>query len=292
MTRWLISVPVWGERYVDEFCATTLPALDRAIVALGQRQKVDARMIIHTDQPERIGGASGSVIEFRPVPAGMREFDCMSQGHRDVLALGLRGDVVVLLTAGSVISEQGLVYCAEVLDDPTIRVVLCAVPRVLASGVFPDTADAQALMSWAWEHRHPMTEECVWPCGLSVDLSRTFFVSEDAVVTRQALPHPLAVRIDGRVLRFTPTVDANLMHCFTTTEMHVALDCAALAVLKLSPADKGFDRAASTMSERAVAGKLVIGDAHQRWCINHQVFLWGGAASCGDDKFMASIKWR
>lgn len=295
MTRWLISVPVWGERYVDEFIAAALPSLDRAVALLARVRDVDARLVVHTDQPERVRGAAACQMEIRPVPAGARGFDCMSQAHREVLALGMRGDTVVLLTAGAVISEHGLAYCAEVLENHQIRVVLCAVPRARAEGPIPDTADAQALMAWAWEHRHEMTDECTWPDGRSTDLSRTYYTSEDGltVATLQALPHPLAIRIDGRGLRFTPTVDANLIHCFDPSEMHVASDCNLLALVKLTPADKGFELAGASMADRAAAGQLIIGDAHQRWCLSKRITLVRGeGAVCGSEEFVAAVRER
>lgn len=293
MMRWLISVPVWGERFVDEFCSSALPPLDRAVAALqAARPDIDVRVVVHTDAPERVVGASGSPVDCRAVPAGARTFDCMSQAHREVLSLGVRGDVVVLLTAGAVVSEQSLVYCANVLDNPQLRLVLCAVPRVLQEGQIPDTASASELMRWAWDHRHPMTRECTWPDGRSADLSRTYFEGPLGVVTRQALPHPLAVRIDGRRMGFTPTVDANLIHCFDPIEMHVTADCNHLAVFKLSPADKGYELS-DTIANRAASGALVIGNAHQRWCLSHRIVLCGAPdLECGDDAFLAAIRER
>ena len=171
--------------------------------------------------------------------------------------MACRGDVVVLLTAGAVVSGESLVYCAaRFADNNRLRVMLCAVPRVLAQGQIPDTRDAEALMSWAWDNRHPMTDECTWPGGRSADLSRTYFVGGSAVVTRQCLPHPLAIKVDGRQVRFTPTVDANLIHCFDPSEMHVAVNCKQLAVFKLTPADKGFQLADDSIAHRVEVGAV------------------------------------
>lgn len=274
--RWLVSVPVWGERCVDEFCAAGLPALDRAIAALPA--SVDARLIVHTDQPERVVAASSSRVEPRPVPAGSRSFDCMSQAHREVLGLGLRGDSVVLLTAGSVVSEQALVHCLRELSDDRARLVMCASPRVCSVGPIPDTGDAQALMDWAWANRHPMADDSTWPSGRSRDLSRVYFVgSEGLVVTRQALPHPLAVRIDGRQLRFTPTIDANLMHCFHLSEIRLITECSRLAVIKLTASDRYSDSVDASIEDRAHAGLVMIGNAHQRWCVQRRITLSPGS---------------
>lgn len=289
MSRWLVSLPVWGEQYVEECCAVVLPALDRAIRALEASGVEDVRIIAHTDQPDRLLAASGSNIECYALPAGVRYFDCMSQAHREVLNTGLRGDVVVPLTAGAVVSEQALVHCAGVFTNPRLHVVLCAVPRVLAEGVLPDTADARDLMHWAWNHRHPITRESTWPSGRLRDLSRTHFELAKSVVTRVCLPHPLAIRIDGRPLSFTPTVDANLIQRFDRSEMHMVQDCRRLAVIKLSSADKGYDLAADTMAERLAKYELVIADPLQRWLLDHPVTLVGPAQDCGDVDFVEKI---
>ena len=299
LTRWLISVPVYGERYVDEFCAATLPALKRATARLAETHDVDIRLVVHTDQPDHIRGMNlvhggpqpRTVVECRPVPAGASGLACMSQAHREVIHNGMLGDVVVLLTAGAVISEDGLKYCADVLANRQIKAVLCAVPRVLAQGIIPDTGDAAKFMEWAWENRHPLTSECTWPLGKSSDLSRAFFVRDDVVVTRMTLPHPLAVRIDGRVLRFEPTIDANLNLCFDPSEMHMTPNCKELAVVKLTPADKGYALDAISMEKR-VSGELVlVANGHQRWCLSHQVRLCGhnDPMDCGDAYFVSML---
>lgn len=293
MTRWLVSVPVWGERYVEEFCAAALPALERAVACFSaDLVRPEMVVVVHTDQPQRVcSAATQTRIDARPVPAGLRDFDCMSQAHREVARMACRGDVVVFLTAGAVISERGLAYCADVLDNRQIAVVLCAVPRVLQEGQLPSTDDAQAFMAWAWQHRHPMTRECTWPVGCSTDLSRTFFARGRNVVTRQCLPHPLAVRVDGRPLGFTPTVDANLIQCFDPIEMHIAQDCRELALIKLSPADKGYDLSPRTMEERARDGGLVITDGLQRWCMSKRIALVGDPRhDCGDEEFVSMVR--
>jgi hypothetical protein len=291
VSRWLVSVPVFGEYYVDQFCAAALPALQRAVDALRRVRGADVWLVVHTDAPDRVRAATSVTVDARPVPAGLRGFDGMSQAHREVVAEASDGDVIVPLTAGAVMSEQGLVHCAEVLDDPRKLVVLCAVPRVLDEGPVADTADAQALMDWAWAHRHPMVDACTWPRGRSADLSRVYFASADGgtVVTRQALPHPVAVRKDGRAVSFAPTIDANLFLCYSPDEMHATLDCGKLALVKLTPADKGYDLAAQPMEERVRAGKVRVPGGNQAWSVGLRVVLRGGGADCGDGQYVGVV---
>lgn len=299
MMRWLISVPAWGERYVGIFCTVALPALEKAVTALvSWHDKVDPVIVVHTDQPERVSAASRMVgpIEVRPLPAGTQGFGCLSQSHREVLAMACRGDVVVLLTADLVISQEGLCYCSELFARrPRSRLVACAGVRALDAGRPPDTVSAEALMRWAWAHRHPITEAGLWPRGTSADLSRLYFElgapgrEADGVVVRLALPHPLAVLMDGRPLPFGPTIDANLIQCFDPAEIHLVQQSDELALVELSPPDKEFQRAAP-VEDRLSAGEFVIRDKLQRWCFHHPVWLIGGPSLPDqrvDDYFVA-----
>ena len=292
MTSWLIAVPAWGESYVEQFCAAALPALQRAIKALQKVRNIDVRLIIHTDQPERILAATSALrTHVCPVPAGASNFDRMSQAHREVIDAALLQDVVVPLTAGAVISEQTLVYCAGVLDDPQKKLVLCAVPRVLDERQIIDSGDAQALMDWGWAHRHPMVDDCTWPHGKSVDLSRVYFVSRDGrVCMHQCMPHPLAIRKDERSICFTPTVDANLFMGYTPVEMHPVLGCEKLAVVKLTPADRDHALSGQTMEERVRAGQVRIPSGNQTWSMGLRVMLRGAPGDCGDGPFIGAIR--
>lgn len=287
MTRWLISVPVWGERYVDVFLATTLPAINRAAEALLERGE-DVRLVVHTDQPEKVGGQTNLPYTPRPVPAGLRDFDCMSQAHREVLGMACRGDVVALMTADAVINAEGLGYAASALDDPGKKLIMCTAMRALEEGRILSTEGA-ALAAWAWANRHPLVEAATWPDGRAADLSRMFFARAGTAVMRWALPHPLAVRIDGRPLAFTPTVDANLMQCFHHSEIHLATDCSKLALVELSPRDKSDRAMEESIHRRLMAGQIRVPDPLQRWCLNHKVVVVGPPRDCGDDALVRKI---
>lgn len=293
MTRWLISAPVWGERYVGVFCATTLPAINVAAQRLlhwaaHAGEEVDVRLVVHTDQPARIAAQTFLPITLRPVPAGLRDFDCLSQAHREVLGMGCVGDVVCLMTADAVLVESGYEYAAEVLRNPQIGLVMCAAMRALEEGHIPST-EGRTLTRWAWANRHPITEETCWPDGRAGDLSRMHFTAGGSVVSRICLPHPLAARIDGRPLAFTPTVDVNLMNCFDRSEIHLATDCEKLSLFELSPRDKTDRKVQRTIAQRLRAGELRVPDPLQQWCLGHRVVIVGPARDCGDDELVRTI---
>jgi hypothetical protein len=289
MPRWLISVPVWGERCVEIFCGTTLPALEKAMLRL----PIESHLVVHTDSPRRIAdGATEINVEARPVPAGARDFDSLSQAHREVLGMACNEDRVALLTADLLISEQGLEICEEILDGPGKNLVVCCGIRALQEGRLPDTHDAASMMQWAWANAHPMTQASTYPDGLSSDLSRLYFEDHGHIIARLALPHPLAVKMDSRPLPFSPTVDANLIQNFNASDTHVIIDSNRLALVELSPRDKDFQTTSGTVRERLLSGEFVIGDPAQRWMAKHRISLCGTGAlpSPGrDDRVMMEV---
>lgn len=286
MTRWLVSVPVWGERYVEVFCATALPALEIAMLRLGG----DARLVVHTDQPKRIrDGATQIPVEVRPVPAGGRGFDCLSQAHREVLNMACMDDRVALLTADLVVSADALVECEYQFNEVGAFLIACAGIRAIEEGPVPIGASGHRLMKWAWKHRHPITTESTWPKGRANDLSRIYFEEGDSVVARLCLPHPIAVRIDGRPLRFSPTVDANLINNFHPAEIHMVRDSNRLALVELSPRDKDFQMGELTMEAKFLQNLIIFPDGIQRWAVRHKIVLIGEAVNCGDDDVIGAV---
>ncbi len=276
MPRWLVSVPVWGERCIEVFCSTALPALEKAVLHLQQESDIDVRLVVHTDNPRRIrDGATEIVIEERPVPAGARDFDSLSEAHRDVMRMACRDDRVALLTADLLISKQGLQLCEEILAPPGKNIVVCCGIRAKQEGRLPATDSAQMMMQWAWNNAHPITQSSTYPDGKSTDLSRMYFQEGGIVVARLALPHPIAIKIDGRLLKFSPTVDASLVQNYSASDTHVVTETDRLALVELSPADKDFQEADYSIESRLDQGGVVMKDPAQRWLAGHRVSLIG-----------------
>src|SRR5688572_29174891 len=99
MSKWLISVPVWGESYVETFLTCAWPALEIAIAELDQ----PTRILIHTDQPTYIGRmmVAGNV-EFRRVPAS--SYIGLQMSHADAIASAEVGERIALLNADLIVS--------------------------------------------------------------------------------------------------------------------------------------------------------------------------------------------
>lgn len=249
-------------------------------------------LVVHTDSPDRILNAATEIqVETRPVPAGLREFDCMSQAHREVLAMACRGDRVMLLTADLVVSANALTHCESIFRAHNKLFIGCAGIRALQEGHIGKAYEKpRALLKWAWQNRHPMTTECAWPEGRSADLSRTYYTDGINVIARLCLPHPLAVRIDGRPLPFTPTIDVNLINNFNESEIHIVKDPDELALVELSPRDKDFARTGSTIEQRFNDGSFIVPrQGIQPWVLDHKIVLYGIPADCGDDAVVEKL---
>ena len=157
---WLISVPVWGDGFIERFKNVGLPLLRAAAEAFNQDL---VKLVIHTDQPERFVNI-GIRVQVAGLPAGAQWFNTLSRSHGHVMTMADSADVVVLLTADMAISTDALTACARHFGQGK-RLVCCNGLRVLDSGVLPYRPKARQLSEWGWQHRHPMWCRVMPTCG-------------------------------------------------------------------------------------------------------------------------------
>ena len=63
----MITVPCWGEKYIERYISATLPAVNAAL----EHATGDIRFIVHTDMPEAFDqSAFRGSVEFRPIEIG------------------------------------------------------------------------------------------------------------------------------------------------------------------------------------------------------------------------------
>jgi len=291
--KWLIVVPVWGDHYLDIFERAALPALQKAIVRLDQ----PVTLIIHTDQSARVQQMAvdlkleGCAINFYDVPGPDRSFGSLSAAHRHVLQEAAVGDRICLLTADLVISQDMLASC-EALFGRGKKLVCCMGMRVCDDELPPDTDSGHALLSWGWDHRHPMTKECTWPDGRSYDVWRMYFEKGDQVSCRLALPHPIAlVKRNKSIIRFNPTIDVNVAFNFSPNDTHLITEPHEGAMIELSPRDKEFVYTESMLTrlERNLpscpAFVKIINSRH-RMFFRKRIIIKGKGGDCGDKQVM------
>lgn len=276
---WLLSVPVWGERYLRIFEQATLPALKLAAEALGR----PTTLLVHSDDEAHIravvGNAFNQVI-VRPVPGADRAFASLSDAHREAMRMARPAQRLCLLTADLVMSRNSL-YSAERHFQSGKLIFCCAGVRADDAETPPIGANGPTLAAWTWAHRHPMTRECTWPDGRSYDLWRVYFERDGNVTSRVNLPHPLALVSDGRQIHFSPTIDVNVVTHFRPREIQMVTDPAEAVLTELSPHDKEFLMAEYTMRERFEQGGhacpefIRIHHSTRRWLYGHPIRLVG-----------------
>lgn len=290
----MVSLPAWGERYVRVCAEETLPALLAALRELRRPARVrlytgDQALVERTS--ELLSGLA--VVELCRVLGADQSFGSLSRCHQDSMDHALYGERVLLLTADMVVSREVLVTCEAYIADGT-QAVCCAPPRALEGTGVPVGASGRDLLAWAWAHRHPMTRECTWPEGRSYDVWRMYFERDGEVAARVFLPHPLVVVPAGLAIHFHPTIDVNLLACFSTSVIRMLTQPEEGAVVELSPPEKDF-LLTTTMRERMASGgpscppfTLVTNQRH-RMFFGKRVVLCGSGGDCGDGEVLGRM---
>ena len=311
---WLAAVPAWGERCVRVCGEQVLPALSAALEQLGRPM----RIMLYTDSPELVAlagtlFANRATLEPKAVPVVDGAFMSMSACHQNAMEYAGHGERVLLLTADMVVSRELLATC-EALAARGVLAVGCVGMRALEGGAgLPETsagasdggtgggtapigATGRELLAWAWENRHPMTRECTWPEGRSYDVWRMYFEKGGEVAARVFLPHPIMVVPAGIPINFSPTIDVNLLACFTQAQTYMITSPEEGAVIELSPFDKQFNMT-TTMRERAESVELhpscpaFVQVTHQRhrMFFGKRVVIMGAGGDCGDSEVVERV---
>lgn len=288
MSRWLISVPAWGDAYVDKFKATALPTLQLAAAnVVGERL-----LVVHTDRPHQVAGMSSEVlpIEARAIHvSGDGYYVTMSNAHRDVIAMARPGDAVVIMPADAVISANALAACAAAFARGKKVVAVCPV-RAFDDAGRPPVEDPRALLEHAWLNRHHIVRNSTWPGdGGGHELHRIFFDGGADVVARQWLPHPLAFLADGRAVTFGNSPDLDLIgNNFRPDEVHVVTDPDEMAFVALEPRSRML-APEPPISERLRGERL---SPLQLWMLSHRVCIRGRDVALGDAAAVAHLFMR
>lgn len=286
MSRWLISVPIWGDAYVAKFAAA-LPALRLAAARVGGKKLI----IAHTDKPGEVEQMSDTLpIEARPISvSGDGYYVTMSGAFREVMAMARPGDIVVHMVADAVISANALAACDRAFRRGKKIVAACPVRVFDDSGPFP-FEDSRELLKHAWHNRHFITRDSTWPGG-DIDgggheLCRIYFDDGENVVARTWLPHPLAFLADGRPVTFGNSPDMDLVANFNTDEIHLVTDPDELAYVALESRSRTLSPE-PPISERLGHERLSL-DVH-RWLLSHRVCIRGRNVDLGDEAVVAPL---
>lgn len=234
MKSWLIVIPVWGAAYRELFLDAVLPSIELALSQVG----TPARFLIHTDRPDKLAPAFKHPVEFREIPAGSK-YEAFGRGHQEGLKEAKTGEYVALLNADMVCSIETFSCCEEHFANGKTA-ILCNGQRTLQGRELPPVGvDAATLIDWCLAHLHPINRDCFFRKGHTSTPSVVYFEDKEGLVWRCFHIHPVAVVKDAR-MRFTGTVDRDLVDCFSDEEMHVVVDRNEMAFAEISPETKVF----------------------------------------------------
>ncbi len=271
MAEWIVSIPVWGERYVRIFSERTKPAILAAAEWTGNR----VCFLIHTDAESRRSLIS-SGHQIRPLPAAPTWWQQLTLAHRDALRSARPGDFVMPLTADMVISPETFVAC-EARFAAGKRLILCCGIRAIDDGAAPDRSSSRALLEWAWAHKHKLTTESMWPDGRSGNWTGIYVEQGGNVVFRARYPHPIAAMSHGRGTGFFPTIDASYSRNFRQEEIHVVTNPDELAAIELSPREKALEFVEPTFAERVRTNRLQVFNPLTQWIFDQRICIKGNA---------------
>jgi hypothetical protein len=234
--NWTIIIAAWGDRCVPCFLEVGLPAIREA---LAWAEADDPEILIYTDQPKQIEAALRGFRNQIRVPIWMHNMHrTLGACHKHALMKCKPGDLVALINADNIVSREVFAACEQQFARGK-KLIACAGLRTNSSERPPIGENASRLLEWAWEHRHPWITECIWGSGRAEEPAVIHFVAGDSVVTHGFHLHPLAIKIDGRDLRFRgPTIDDDLVERFRADEMHVVTDPREMALIEISPLDE------------------------------------------------------
>lgn len=284
---WCVSLPVWGPKYFEIFKHATWPGLKAAIAEL----KPDSiTLMIYTDHQEAVKEViSGYQALIMAVPGPDMAFKSLSAAHHDTLDRARRMGVrtrVCLLTADMMLSKELLLTCEKNFHQKK-GVIGCMSMRTCVEELPPQGMDGPAMLNWAWEHRHPMTEESTWPHGRSYDAQRMYFSEGGNVACRLALPHPIALVRGNRSLNFSPTIDVNLVSNWSMQDIYVITRPEEGAVIELSPKEKEFVLTEPLSVRYETRGPSIpqfvqMPNPRHRWLFQHLIEIKGNGRECGD----------
>lgn len=222
-----ICVPAWTKMYVELAANYTIPA---AIASLKARKvQGPVKFLLHTDNlayrlSEACEDYDKEVFQVRVRP-GHRDHHWVAfkQAHRDAHAYTPEGSICVLLNSDIVSSKETFSVVHDVFSDPRINVMVSVGIRALVDPKFPKNippigVSAAELNRWIWDHKHPLTEHCVWGTGTSQHPTVLYFQDGENVSLHGWHLTPMFIR-KTRPISFKGTIDDDLLQSYRNEEI-------------------------------------------------------------------------
>ncbi len=297
MSKWLISVPCWGDYHVNTFLKYVLPSLRVAIKQAGVR----AHLIIHTED-QRVFIAGYTLphdeldIELRTPAHGSTHHTTYGNCHRDVIRSALPGERVMLMNADIVVSRETFSACEQRFTEGKKLVVAAATRCLFKPGVVPTIgAKSRDMLEWTLGVKHPSVAQCFWGTGRTMIPWAIYFQTSSGVVIRGFHLHPLAfIKQPGLTFHGT-SLDEHLIEEFSKDEIHVVTSPDEFALAELSPPAYLF-KLAKPMNEKTVYNwALQRATARHRWLFEHRIIVSGTGEDQSDvepcNTILEKLKW-
>jgi len=229
--RIVITIPAFGRHYVDQAVRYAIPA---ALAAL-QHARASATFLIVTDDPKAFEGSTdGHAADFSYPKLGARglvrdpKWGAFVSAHIDGMVRCPDGDIAALLNAETVVSVETFVEAERIFA--TGRKVIATIgfranTPVPGDGP-PIGADAEALMQWAWAHRHYSVGDQMWGTARPADPTCLYFPHPNGAITCHDFHiNPMLMVGESRRRRdFTNTIDDDCLGAYAESEIHYLED--------------------------------------------------------------------
>lgn len=285
----VISIPAWGDHYVDYATRYVIPSVRAALERRGGA--IPPKFLVYTDARDRfIKALDGCDAEYLPVPHGGGHV-ALIRAHKDVITRAPMGSIMVLLNADIMISRDAFVTSDLIFASGHKAVASIGIRSLIKKELPPIGASAEDLLKWSWRNRHPIIEDCVWGRGKSSTPTMIFFENGKNVVAHCVHLHPFMVLKD-RSLSFIGTIDDDLLGAYTESEIYV-LSNAEIGFAELSTAEKtvgGTQRMPLTVHRIVEFGKNYLPSHFRNF--RNALRITGNGPVNNDSARMISEIWR
>jgi hypothetical protein len=293
----VIAVPCWGDRYREIFFGPVLRSHRAALAFLARAfdNTVKVRYVVQTDNPRSFAHALGDMeLTLVPPPDEARQrspMRAMTTTHEHAIASAGMGDRIVLLNADMIVSAEAFAAVERQFRRGKKAVVASGTRTLLpwhrrvTDGPSPMTA--RALHAWSMRHAHPITRSCFWGTGKCHLPWGVYFRENGATVLRAFHLHPLAVFKD-RELKFSGTIDMDLIDCYRHSEIHLVTDADELALAEVSPRSKVLGDNPWPIDVGQILAWAVRGARPMHWWnFRHRIAIEGDASAVECDRVVA-----
>jgi hypothetical protein len=267
-SRWLISIPCWGDAWVRRFLETGLPSIDAALEGF----EAQVRFVVHTNSQLLRLAMSGREFIRRDAKVQGNRYKTLTECHREAIAMGQPGERICFLNADHIVSVKAFRSAERRLREG-FRAVACGCVRARADDP-PIGAEGRDLLAWAWKNSHPLVLNCIYGTGRSQCPSFVYFENRENVTLRAFHMHPFAVMKD-RPLRFAgETIDQDLLYNYRRPEIHVVTDPDEVALAEITGMEHEHP-SGSLLSAKLLAAFGRGATPLHRWFFTHSIRIRG-----------------